>query len=164
MPSCAEFHLTGEVREQGLKGDEIVALCDDVSGSRLTTGEFRHALEQVEGNFQVVFDDGVLVDPVEGGHGASEVGFREPLLREQQIVHTARRARSHGERDDPKQGLFRGRRNKMRPSGGRGVRKSQLDDRNGLESPPVGDDLDMRRRLPGLLGRFGDIVAVDANR
>ena len=28
----------------------------------------------------------------------------------------------------------------------------------------MGDGLDMRRRLPGLLGRVGGIVAVDANR
>jgi len=63
------FHLTGEVREQGFEGDEIVTLRDDVAASRIAAGELRHILEQVEGNFQVVFDDGILADPVEGGHG-----------------------------------------------------------------------------------------------
>jgi len=46
----------------------------------------------------------------------------------------------------------------MRPPGGRGVIKSHYVDRNGLWPTPVGDDLDMRRRLPGLLGRFGGNV------
>ncbi len=38
------------------------------------------------------------------------------------------------------------------------LRKSQLVDRNGLWPTPVEVGLDMRRRLPGLLGRFGGNV------
>jgi hypothetical protein len=52
----------------------------------------------------------------------------------------------------------------VRPSGGRGVDKLPKVSRNGLWPPPEEDDLDMRRRLPGLWGRVGGIVAVDANR
>ncbi len=74
--------MASEVREQGLEDNEIVTLCDDVSGSGIATGEFRYVLKQVEGNFQMMIDDGVLADPIEGGHGALEVGFGEPLLRE----------------------------------------------------------------------------------
>src|SRR5688572_24362293 len=62
------FHLSGVVRKQGFEGDEIVSLNDEIARSRITTGEIRHILEQVEGNFQVMVDDGLLADPVEGGH------------------------------------------------------------------------------------------------
>ena len=65
------LHLPGVARQQGLEGMKVVALHDEVAAVTpfpIAAGKRRHRLEQAEGHFLVVFDDGVLADPVERGH------------------------------------------------------------------------------------------------
>jgi hypothetical protein len=67
-------HLPRLVWKQGLERDEIVALDDEVANAGVAAAELWHVLEQVERHFMVMFDDGILADPIESGHGGSGEG------------------------------------------------------------------------------------------
>ncbi len=56
--------------QQGLEGDQVVALHQEVVGVGRAHGAVLVLFQQVEGDVPVVVDDGVFADPVEGGHGA----------------------------------------------------------------------------------------------
>jgi len=65
------LHLAGVARQQGLERMQVVALYDQVAAAAVAAGQVGHRLEQSEGHFLVMLDDGFLADPVQCGHGAS---------------------------------------------------------------------------------------------
>jgi hypothetical protein len=72
------LHLPGVARQQRLERVQVVALHDQVAAVVALTpgpspggrgeGQFRQRLQQAERHLLVVFDDGLLADPVECGH------------------------------------------------------------------------------------------------
>ena len=80
--------------------------------------------------------------------------MRESLQHENPTGHTTRRTRGHDKGMIPKQRLFRGRRHKNASFRVDGELESRATPTATAFSRPRGDDLDMRRRLPG---RFGSV-------
>ena len=63
------LHLPAGARQQGLERVQVVALDDEVAAPRIARGKLGNRFEQAKWNVLVMFDDGGLADPVEGGHG-----------------------------------------------------------------------------------------------
>lgn len=63
------FDLAGVVGQEGLEGQEVVALDEEVAGVGVADGEGGVGAQEVVGHLSVVVDDGVFSDPVERRHG-----------------------------------------------------------------------------------------------
>ena len=68
------FDLALVVREEGFEGEEVVPFDDEIAGAGFPATEFWHVLQEVEGDGEVVVDDGFFADPVERGHLGQVVG------------------------------------------------------------------------------------------
>ena len=114
------FHLPGVARQQRLEGVEVVALHDQVAGGGIAMGELLVGFEQAERHFLVMPHHRVFTDPVQRGHGTTRVGVCTRTWRNRSMSERCEVAKQRATT-----GVCRAEGGiTVRPSGGRGVRKS----------------------------------------